>query len=204
MKIVATLLLTFFFIPNFAQTSVSESDLPAKEIPYNLPTPEGWGMERFPFPIGFAPTIAYKGLEDLRFSPGWAKVKNEDYWTYAFLWYLDGDVQVDTKILEANMKAYYTGLIAANGSKIEAEKLIPITTSFKKVETSKNDLQSYSGTIQMTDYMQIKPILLNCNVHLRKCTGENKTVLFFQLSPQPMTHAIWQKLDLLWTDFKCK
>lgn len=203
MKIAATLLLTLFSIHTFAQTPVSPSDIQAKEIPYNLPTPEGWGVEQFPFPIGFAPTISYKGVEDIRFSPGWAKGNSEEYWSYAFLWFLDGDVNVDSQILEMNIKDYYTGLIAANGSKIPTENLIPVITSFKKIERYKDDLQTYSGTIQMTDYIRIKPILLNCKVHLKKHNGKDNTFLFFELSPQPVSHAIWQKLDQLWTDFKC-
>ena len=58
--------------------------------PYFLDVPEGWVAERFPIPIDFAPQIPYKGVEDIRFSPGWGNAFTDEYWTYCFLWYLDG------------------------------------------------------------------------------------------------------------------
>ncbi|MHA4893016.1 hypothetical protein, partial [Enterococcus faecium] len=80
------------------------------EAPYTLNFPKGWDIERFLIPIAFAPEISYKGVEDIRFTPGWGKVQTDEYWTYAFLWYLDGKVKTNEKIIEDNLKAYYTGL----------------------------------------------------------------------------------------------
>ena len=81
------------------------------EAPYHLPIPKGWTIERFLIPISFAPQISYKGVEDIRFTPGWGDIKSEEYWTYAFLWYLDGSPKTDANIIAANLKAYYTGLV---------------------------------------------------------------------------------------------
>jgi hypothetical protein len=53
---------------------------------YKLITPDGWTVERLPFPIEFAPQIPYKGVEELRFAPGWGDIKSDEHWTYAFLW----------------------------------------------------------------------------------------------------------------------
>jgi hypothetical protein len=82
--------------------------------PYVLDTIKGWDVERFLIPISFAPSIPYKGVEDIRFTPGWAKKTTNEYWSYAFLWYLDGKVALDAKTIENNLKAYYTGLIKVN------------------------------------------------------------------------------------------
>ncbi len=59
------------------------------EAPYHLSIPKDWTIERFLITISFAPQISYKGVEDIRFTPGWGKVDSDEYWTYAFLWYLD-------------------------------------------------------------------------------------------------------------------
>ena len=40
------------------------------EIPFSMPTPEGWRTETIPFPLEFAPELEYEGLEELRFAPG--------------------------------------------------------------------------------------------------------------------------------------
>jgi hypothetical protein len=82
------LILLFFClatIPVQGQDSTkAEFDGHKWEAPYQLSIPKDWGVERFLIPISFAPQISYKGVEDIRFAPGWAKIKTDEYWTYAF------------------------------------------------------------------------------------------------------------------------
>jgi hypothetical protein len=204
MKSLAIMLLSLFSLTVCGQETQTEFDGHTWEAPYSLPVPKDWTIERFLIPIGFAPQIPYTGIEDIRFTPGWGKVKSDEYWSYAFLWYLDGDVKIGYNTLDSNLKDYYTGLIAANGSKIPKEKLVPVKTSFREIHTDSGDIKTYAGTISMLDYMAQKPMVLNCKVHLKSCPGENKTFLFCELSPKPLFHSIWLSLDKLWLDFKCK
>ena len=175
-----------------------------------LPTislyPKTGQLNVFPIPISFAPAIPYKGVEDIRFTPGWVKPATDDYWTYAFLWYLDGSLTMNAPLIAKNVKHYYTGLLKVNtdASKTAATKQQPVTTSFWKITTAKNDLETYSGSITMTDYMSGKPITLNCMIHLQFCKEENKTIIFHELSPKPFTHKNWEQLNQLWSDFVCK
>jgi hypothetical protein len=204
MKSITILLFSLFSVAIFGQGEQSGFDGKNWEAPYTLPVPDGWTIERFLVPIGFAPQIPYSGIEDIRFPPGWGKASSDAYWSYAFLWYLDGNVKTDFKIIERNLKSYYTGLIAVNGRKIPPEKIVPVVTSFREVRNETGDLNTYSGTIEMLDYMTQKPIVLNCKVHIRYSEEEKKTFLFYELSPQPLSHQIWVSLDRLWLDFKCK
>ncbi len=207
MKNIITLMLCLLASHLYGQdASKTEFDGHKWEAPYDLPIPQGWTIERFLIPISFAPQILYKGVEDIRFTPGWSNVKSDEYWTYAFLWYLDGSPKVDAKIIAANLKAYYTGLIEINreGYKVPVEKLIPVRTTFKETKTYKGDKKTYTGTIEMLDYMQQKPITLNCIAHLKFCSGENKTTLFYKLSPKPFAHNNWVSLNQLWREFKCR
>jgi hypothetical protein len=176
------------------------------EAPYHLPIPKDWGLERFLIPINFAPSILYKGVEDIRFTPGWGKLTSDEYWSYAFLWYLDGTVKTNKKIIAKNLKAYYTGLFTINtdSTRKASVKLMPTTSAFKKAPTDKGDAATFSGTIEMMDYLQLKPIKLNCIAHLRYCVDDNKTLIFYELSPQPFTHNVWKGLHQLWLDFNCK
>ncbi len=206
MKQVIILLLCVASLNSQGQEVKTEFDGHKWEAPYHLPIPKDWGIERFLVPISFAPSILYKGVEDIRFTPGWAKLKSDEYWTYAFLWYLDGTVKTNKKIIAENLKDYYTGLFTVNSdsAKVAVWKLKPVITAFKKIPTAKGDLKTFAGTIEMIDYMQQKPITLNCKAHLKYCTDEDKTILFYELSPQPFTHNIWPGLNQLWLDFKCK
>ena len=144
MKILAIIVLTLFSVTISGQEIKPEFDGHKWVAPYTLPIPKDWTIERFPVPVSFAPQIIYKGVEDIRFTPGWGKVKSEDYWSYAFLWYLDGEVEMDSRIIERNLKAYYTGLVSVNGRNIPVEKLIPVETSIQEVLKDKDDLKAYA------------------------------------------------------------
>ena len=202
--IVASLCLISF--NSYSQEISKEFDGHKWEAPYDLMIPAGWTIERFLVPISFAPQIKYKGVEDIRFAPGWANTKSEEYWTYAFLWYLDAQPQTNEKVIADNLKAYYTGLIQVNSdpAKTSKEKPLPVATSFKKTTTFKDDVETYTGKVMMRDYMQRKPIVLNCIVHLKVCAEDNKAFLFYELSPQPFTHGNWKSLDEMWQTFKCR
>ena len=197
MKTLAILIFSFFSLTSYSQEIKTDSL-------YTLSAPANWGVERFPIPIVFAPQIPYKGLEDIRFTPGWAKAASDEYWSYAFLWYLEGSIKMDSKTIESNMQLYYNGLIASNGPNIPKEKLIPVLTSFKEVQKQKDDLNTFSGTISMLNYMTQQPMILNCKVHVTSCKGQTNTFVFYELSPKPLSHSIWKSLDAIWADFNCK
>lgn len=207
MKTLISSLLILISLTIYSQdTTKHEFDGHKWEAPYHLSIPKDWTIERFLLPASFAPEILYKGVEDIRFTPGWANVKTDEYWTYAFLWYLDGDQEFNKKTIAKNLKAYYTGLIEINRAsyKVPVDKLIPVKTSFKKIKSHSGDVKTFTGTIQMLDYMQHNPIILNCMVHIKKCSAGNKTIVFYQLSPKPSDHKNWSALNQLWLDFKCK
>ncbi|HTH55900.1 MAG TPA: hypothetical protein VL728_07620 [Cyclobacteriaceae bacterium] len=171
--------------------------------PYTLPTPEGWRVERFAIPIEFATEIPYTGVEDVRFAPGWGLNENNDYWSYAFLWYLDGSPEIVADNIQENLQAYYSGLVRRNidRRKIPLDKVIPTKTSFKNIDPINGDVQTYHGTVEMLDYLAQKPMTLNCIVHIKKDETNDRTFVFHELSPQPRDSTIWISLDKLWADF---
>lgn len=175
------------------------------KAPYTLSFPEGWGVERFLIPIEFAPSIPYKGVEDIRFAPGWGNAKSEEYWSYAFLWYLDETPVTNETTIQTNLNAYYTGLIGRNieRRKIPKEKLFPVKTSIKEVKAELGDQKTFKGTIDMLDYMEQKPMILNCVAHVRSCPGQTKGFIFYEISPKPSTDKVWTSLGLLWKSFDC-
>lgn len=179
MKKITLIICCLTSLAAFGQNPKVEFDAKNWQPPYTLSIPKGWDVERFPIPIEFAPKIPYRGVEDIRFTPGWANVKSDEYWAYAFLWYLDSFPKMDEKIIQENLKAYYTGLVGRNiePGKISADKITPTITSFKKIKIVNNDLQTYSGTIKMLDYMEQKPMTLNCIVHIK--SNEEKIRLSF-------------------------
>ncbi|HWU86592.1 MAG TPA: hypothetical protein VN253_04930 [Kofleriaceae bacterium] len=83
----------------------------AGDPPWLLPA--GWRTEVIPFPLDFAPTIAHRGAEVLRFPPGFLDPTSGNYWSYAFLWRTEDPAQLDAAALGAELTAYFRGLIDA-------------------------------------------------------------------------------------------
>jgi hypothetical protein len=96
-------------------TSTSTGTAPPAPSPPDppWPTPPGWRTEVIPFPLDFAPTIAHRGKEELRFPPGFFDPASGDYWSYTFVWRTEDPAQLDATTLGAELTAYFRGLIAA-------------------------------------------------------------------------------------------
>lgn len=204
MKIFISLLL-FTLVINNCLIAQEKFDPVAWQTPYSLSL-DGWGIERFPMPIDFAPKIPYKGVEDVRFTTGWSKPESEEYWSYAFLWYVEGTQKLEAKTIANNLAMYFDGLVNRNIEKRALPKaLIKKTRAhFKKLSKPEGqDESTFSGTIQMVDYMGKKPIVLHATVHLKKCVGTDHTIIFHQFSPQERIAPIWTKLNGLWDSFRC-
>ena len=171
------LLILFFISLNIYGQEKTEFDGHQWVAPYYLPVPKGWTVERFPVPPSFAITIPYKGVEDIRFTPGWGKIESNEYWSYAFLWFLDDIREFDSKTLENNLTAYYTGLFNINTSKsnIYTTKLILVQVTINSKKAEKEDDKTFEGIVKMNDYMTKKPITLNLIIHIKSCEEQNKS-----------------------------
>jgi hypothetical protein len=79
-----------------------------------------------------------------------------------------------------------------------------VVSTIEKTETAQGDIETYSGTISMVDYLDLTypAITLRCNVHRKKCGTH--TALIFEISPKPYDHKVWQQLNKLNEDFECK
>ncbi len=112
--LIATLLLVGCRSNGATTTPVARKDAPAAEVPrFTWPVPDGWKSETIPFPLEFAPDIPHRGVEELRFAPGFFEPHAPGYWSYAFVWAVTGEHPVDMATLEGELTAYFRGLTAA-------------------------------------------------------------------------------------------
>jgi hypothetical protein len=79
--------------------------------PWQVPT--GFRGETIPFPLDFAPDLAHKGVEELRFAPGFSDPAAPGYWSYAFAWRTDDAAALDAAALAGELTTYFRGLIDA-------------------------------------------------------------------------------------------
>lgn len=167
--------------------------------PYKLDIPTGWATERFAFPFDFAPQIPYKGVEELRFAPGWADGASEEHWAYAFIWWLEGKPQLTAEKLEMHLQDYYNGLVGRNIAprKIPREKLGPVKADLKAIPASPGDKATFSGTVAMLDYLTQTPMTLHVVIHWKDLHVPDHSAVFFEVSPRPRDHRVWTQLDAL-------
>lgn len=161
--------------------------------------PSDWKSETIPFPLGFAPEIQLRGVEELRFAPGMYQPDAPDYFSYGFVWVLDGQVEVDLNFLTKNLVTYYKGLYAAV-SKSETKATDTFYSQMETVEEgfSKASDASFSGTLAWREpFVTEDPQTLNLLVDAWHCQQKEKTVLVFLVSPQPLNHPIWGTLKTL-------
>lgn len=80
---------------------------------FTWPVPAGWRGETIPFPLEFAPEIRRRGVEELRFAPGFFQPEAPGYWTYAFAWVVTDGGAVDPATLARELTTYFRGLTRA-------------------------------------------------------------------------------------------
>ena len=165
---------------------------------YLLPVPAEWQVERFALPPDFAKTIPYKGVEELRFFPGWGDPKSEDHWSYLFQWALDGKPDIDAQAIQSNLTILYSGLLGRNVEqrKIPKEKLFPVEVSIQNVKTAPGDIKTFTGTVHMLNYITQTPMVLYVRIHEKDCPDKLHTNILIEVSPKSADHPNWQKLDL--------
>ena len=150
-----------------------------------LIAPDDWRKELIKFPLSFAPSIKFTGVEDIRFAPGWSRPKSSDFWTYKFVWQINEDPKLSEQRLARLVEAYFDGLARAGAKDLK--------TLQKPVAVFMRQENSFKGRIRIYDnFSTRKWMTLNARVQYKK--SGNKHLVMFELSPQPMSHDIWTKL----------
>ncbi|HEX2838296.1 MAG TPA: hypothetical protein VHN77_09245 [Phycisphaerales bacterium] len=145
----------------------------------------GWQSETFPLPPSFAPGLP-TGTESLRFAPGWRDPKSENFWSYAFVLWID-EPAPDAARTDQLLEQYYDGLMAAFA---EGKPLTPA-----HVEVTRTAPHIFHARMHLTDaFATFKPIDLRLVIESRQ-EAPSRSTLRIQISPQPSTHPIWPSLD---------
>jgi hypothetical protein len=175
--------------------------------PYTFGAPERWSIERSGFPPPFAPDVALTGVEEIRFMPGWGSAGAPDYWSLAYMFWLDAGQKVDAGVLKENIRRYYDGLIVNGGGggprNIPKDKLIPTKVGIRQVKPEPGDTDTWTGTVEMLDYMAMRPMRLYFTAHIRPCDDKKHFPLFLELSPRPFEDPIWLQLKQPKENFVC-
>jgi len=183
----------------------SQEDSPEdSEIPFYLPTPVGWRTETLAFPLEFAPELFDRGLEELRFAPGMFQQGTEDFWTYAFVWWLPAGSEIEASRLAADLETYFSGLARA----VATDKNLAVDDAVFDVEMVAVEGGAtpwdFEGMAAILDaFVTAETVELNIRAKFVLCVSQHHGALLFELSPQSLDHGVWQTLGQIRDGFRC-
>lgn len=186
---------------------VSGALLAADEpVSYQLAAPAGWGGETIALPPGFAPDMALKGSEHIRFAPGMMKPASDTFFSYAFVFELESKPELTEAVVKEEFLKYYRGLckVVLNGKfpDVDPAKFQLDLKRAKSAADGKgiNAPVVYTGTLDWVEpFATRKPQTLNLDI--RTWNGTNRKFLFACVSPQPRDAAIWKQLQSIREDY---
>ena len=178
---------------------------PGEKPSFSWVVPEGWKSETIPFPLDFAPELHHTGVEELRFSPGFANPDAPDNWTYAFAWILEDDATFTGAILAKELTAYFKGLSMAVGSeKFDFDPKHFAARFQARPAASGSKAREYTGTVETYDCFRTgKPITLHLLVRTLPCQGGTRRAVLVATSRLKDEDKIWPGLRHLLDGFRC-
>ncbi len=165
--------------------------------------PAGWKHETIPFPLDFAPSLSYRGSEELRFAPGFFQPASSTFWSYAFAWSLENPPQFDASQLSPVLREYFAGLALAVGK--DKYSMDPERFHVELAPRIEGGRTMLAGRVQNYDaFVTGEPIELNVEARLRDCPRSGRTVLTFLFSPRPFGDEVWEELHACESDLRCE
>jgi len=164
-----------------------------------LDAPANWRSESVALPPPFARQVKLKGKAKVRFSPGWADRKSDQFFTYAFKFQTEADPKFDKKLIEKELLAYFGGLATA----VSRGKVDPaeFKLTVKEVKQDSAEIKRFTGKLKWTEpFFTKSEHTLNLEIDTHFNATEKKNYLMVCASPQdPKSEAdaskkVWKQL----------
>ncbi|MEO8861570.1 MAG: hypothetical protein ABI358_09115 [Ginsengibacter sp.] len=186
----------------FCATAFSNILNAQQQTPQLLKQPANWQFEKFKLPPVFAPSFPYKGVEELRFSPGMFIKDSTTYFTYAFAAELDNTPFISQNDIRNYLLDYFKGLCSGTAKdrhlSIDTSK---ITVAIERKKIIKNEV-IYNAFLNIFGvFTDGAPVKLNMEIKVLHDKDASKIYLVFIASPLEKDKDIWQQLRTIQKDF---
>ena len=169
------------------------------------PRPARWKKETIPFPLEFAPAIAHRGTEELRFAPGMFKPAVPGYWSYAFVWWVEDRELQSWESLQGELNAYFQGLITsvAAGKKLKiAADSIHVTLHPLRMKAV-DGWQPMNGEATLPDaFSDGRTVQLGLWLYQKDFPAQHRRAVMVLVSPAAADASIWVALQKCRAGFK--
>ena len=138
-----------------------------QQTPQLLTQPANWEFKKFKLPPVFAPAFPYKGVEELRFSPGMFVKDSTTYFTYAFAAELDNTPSISQDDVRNYLLDYFKGLCSGTAKdrhlSIDTSK---ITVAIERNKTIMNEV-IYNAFLNIFGvFTDGAPVKLNMEINM--------------------------------------
>jgi hypothetical protein len=166
---------------------------------FRWPLPDGWRPETIALPPEFAPDLGVRGLEEARFAPRFFDPSAETYFSYSFVWLLEGEPRLDAGTLGEGLRRYFAGLMRAV-ARDEGRRAAADATAARLADAGR---ARWAGTVDTLDaFGDGRPLRLQIEAEAGACAG--RATVLFTLSPRPPGDATWARLREQRQLFRCK
>jgi len=155
------------------------------------PAPAGWRGERLELPLGFAPELDYRGVEDLLFAPGMFVPDSDSYFSYALALRLEGEVAVDEEMLQRFLEIYYRGLCGA----VAADRGLALDLDAIRARVRREG-QGYRASVALFDAFTTGAAL-DLALELEWHAAPRATEILGLASPLDAAAPVWKELHAL-------
>lgn len=182
----------------FGYTSPPVAPPPPPPPSFEWPTPDRWKHETIPFPLEFAPDLPYRGVEELRFAPGFFDPPAPGYWSYAFVWWVEDGPRLERATIEAHLRDYFVGLTRAVAKDRFEPDLARIEVSLRA-----NVEPGLIGTLRTIDAFKTRREIV-LTVHATTGACGSRRFLLVTASPRPEGDPMWAALNEVAASFQCR
>ncbi|RZN83534.1 MAG: tetratricopeptide repeat protein [Winogradskyella sp.] len=153
-----------------------------------IDTPKGWRKEIIYFPLPFAKSLPYKGVEEIKFAKAWSDTTSEDFWTYTFVWHIENNQSFDEIKLQNDLEKYFNGIMYINEKDVSKSG-----NSLALIVSKRKD--NYIGKIKVYDaFFSKENIVLNVTIDIKQDANDETKYVLFKFSKKDFGHAIWEEL----------
>ena len=168
---------------------------------FEWPAQPGWRKETIPFPLEFAPELPYRGVEELRFAPGFFDARSPGFWSYGFVWFLEGTPDTSPAAIARELRRYFQGLcgaVAKGKYTFDAER-IGVT-----LERAPNAPDAIGEARVFDAFKTGQELLLKLRMRTLVCPQAKRTAVLIVASPRPWSDAIWKQIEVQARAFSCR
>ncbi len=161
-----------------------------------LEGPADWRLETMPVPPGFAPDIACRGAEEIRFAPGMFDPGASDYFTCILALLLEDAPDLGSEAIKDFLEKYYRGLsIGVGRRKGLAPDPQQMVAGLESAPPGAGATSRFVGHIVFFDtFSDGRRITLNVEALVVPRPEQRQTGLVLLVSPSAGTAAVWPTL----------